>query len=136
MLSVVSGGWPCGGLLVTYGLAWHWNVWHRFCFLSITLSNHNHDSCHVPHTQQDFVQHQVNTCYDFGSVNYWPSLVLNAFLGNQTLHHLFPTLDPVYFPIVEEELKAMGYEYERHSFCRTFFDHVRFISSSDETHNT
>ena len=103
-----------------------------FLFLAITLSNHNHDECHISHKKQDFVQHQVNTCFDFGSVHYWPSLLLNAFLGNQTLHHLFPTLDPAWFPIVEEELKNMGYRYERHDFAGTFVDHLRFVSKSAE----
>lgn len=107
-----------------------------FLFLSITLSNHNHVSCHFDHRRQDFVKHQVGTCYDFGSVNYWPSLVFNAFLGNQTLHHLFPTIDPVYFPVIEDELKAMGYDYQRHSFWPTFFDHIGFIAQKDETHDS
>lgn len=107
-----------------------------FLFLSITLTNHNHTSCHTPFQQQDFVTHQVNTCYDFGSVHYWPSLIFNAFLGNQTLHHLFPTLDPVYYTIVEEELKNMGYAYQRHAFWPAYWDHFQFIVRKEETHES
>lgn len=99
-----------------------------FLFLSLTLSNHNHDACHFPHQTQDFVKHQMDACYDFGSINYWSSMVLSAFLGSQTLHHLFPTLDPRYFYIVKEELERMGYGYQRHNFWRTYWDHIRFVS--------
>lgn len=102
-----------------------------FFFLSLTLSNHNHDSCHFVHRQQDFVTHQMDACYDFGSNNYWTSMFSSAFLGSQTLHHLFPTLDPRYFQIVEEELREMGYQYERKQFLKTWWDHVCFVSGRD-----
>jgi len=99
-----------------------------FLFLSLTLSNHNHTACHQLPQRPDFVTYQMQACYDFGNVNYWESLLLSAFLGSQTLHHLFPTLDPSYYHIVEEELQAMGYGYQRHSFWSTYWDHLRFIS--------
>ncbi len=106
-----------------------------FLFLSITLSNHNHEDCHFPHKRQDFVLHQVKTCQDFGSVKYWPSLLFNAFLGNQTLHHLFPTLNPAYYTVVEQSLKEMGYDYKRHSFWLAYWDHLHFVSAKETRHD-
>ncbi|GAB5469220.1 MAG: hypothetical protein Kilf2KO_22500 [Rhodospirillales bacterium] len=99
-----------------------------FFFLSLTLSNHNHKSCYFTHQSQDFVKHQMDACYDFGSINYWYSMISSAFLGSQTLHHLFPTLDPRYFYIVKEELENIGYPYRRRPFWQTYWDHIRFIS--------
>lgn len=99
-----------------------------FLFLSLTLSNHNHSTCHFAHFKHDFIKHQIDCCYDFGYCNYWYSCITSAFLGSQTLHHLFPTLDPEYFDVVESELKRMGYHYHRHSFWYAYWDHFRFIS--------
>lgn len=124
--------WAAGYFWVGLGL----ECLASFMFISITLSNHNHDACHFAHKRQDFVKHQVNTCYDFGSVNYWPSLIFNAFLGNQTLHHLFPTLNPVYFKMVEEELIEMGYDYKRHAFWPSYIDHLRFVTNKGDSHGT
>lgn len=105
-----------------------------FLFLSLTLSNHNHDSCHEFNKNQDFVAHQIDGCYDFGSVNYWSSMTLSAFLGSQTIHHLFPTLNPLYFNVVIEELRAMGIEYKRRSFWHSYLDHLKFMMGKETRH--
>ena len=108
-----------------------------FLFLSLTLSNHNHQACFEnvadhEHNKQlgDFVSHQMQGCYDFGSHHYWSSMIFSAFLGSQTLHHLFPTIDPTYFRIVEQELNKLGYSYERRSFWFSFVDHIKFVSNA------
>lgn len=130
------------GWLALWAVAGYWWVGialealASFLFLGLTLSNHNHQDCHFTHQQQDFVRHQMNACHDFGSNNYWSSLTLSAFLGSQTLHHLFPTLDPAYFHIVEDELKNMGYDYKRHSFWLTYIDHLQFISQQGRSNGS
>lgn len=98
--------WTQGDLLT--GLLLECAVSFVFCFL--TMSNHNHADCHGVDGTKDFVAYQIETTRDFGSTNYWASLFGGYFLGTQTLHHLFPTLDPQYLPLVDQELHAMGYQ--------------------------
>lgn len=115
--------WLQGHLWV--GVALEAAISFVFCFL--TMSSHNTASCHAVHGTRDFVQYQLDATSDFGSTNYWSSMLLGFFLGMQSLHHLFPMLDPRYLPIVDEELRAMGYRRHVNSFWRHCLDYLRFI---------
>lgn len=115
--------WLTGNLWIGIGL--EAVISFVFCFL--TMSSHNAASCHAIHGTRDFVQYQLDATSDFGSTNYWSSMLLGFFLGMQSLHHLFPMLDPRYLPIVDEELKAMGYRRHVKPFWRHCFDYLVFI---------
>jgi fatty acid desaturase len=115
--------WSVGHLWVGVGL--EAVISFVFCFL--TMSSHNTESCHAALGTRDFVQFQLDAASDFGSTNYWSSMLLGFFLGMQSLHHLFPMLDPSYLPIVDEELRAMGYRRNVRSFWRHCLDYMGYI---------
>lgn len=115
--------WAQGHLWV--GIALEAAVSFVFCFL--TMSNHNTAACHAALGTRDFVQFQLDATRDFGSTRYWHSMFFGFFLGMQSLHHLFPMLSPRYLPIVDEELRALGYRRHVIPFGRHCREYLRFV---------
>lgn len=96
-------------------------------FCALTMVNHNHAECHEVAEIRDFVAYQLESTRDWGPTGFWPSMLLGFFLGTQSLHHLFPTLDPRYLGIVQQELEAMGYQRPVRPMTQLLREHLRFI---------
>lgn len=99
-----------------------------FTFIAVTMSTHNHSSCHALNGLKDFATYQIRAARDFGGTSFWKAVFPGAFLGNQSLHHLFPTLDPLYHPIVQREVCASGYPYRRYSGWKIIREHFWFMA--------